>query len=74
MNEENKWNNRKLLDDEQPEEMMSFYIKTENTVAHATFTKEPSPETVEAVKTMIDLAYHMSPQPDTDSPTDNVTF
>lgn len=71
----NEYNQRFPCDDEQPEERVSMYIKTENTIAHATFTKEPSTETLEAVKTMIDLAYHMSPpQPDTDTPSDNITF
>lgn len=75
MSEENNWNKRMLQDDEQPEERVSFYIKTENTMVHASFTKEPSQETVDAVKTMIDLAYKMPlPQPDIEPLSDNVTF
>lgn len=33
-------------------------IQTDKTIAHATFDSEPTEETVEALKTMIDLAYN----------------
>ena len=35
------------------------YIKSEKTTGHATFSKEPSVETMEAIKKMMDLAYDM---------------
>ena len=38
----------------------SFYIKSEKTIAHATFTKVPSAETIELVKRLMDKAYEQT--------------